>query len=66
MKQGCNLLPTLFSIFANDLVAEVNDLDLGIIIGDPKLSLLMCADDKVIVADDEDNLRSGRYSSRLV
>ena len=30
MKQGYNLAPTVFSIFANDLVAEVNDIDIGI------------------------------------
>ena len=58
VKQGCNLSPTLFSIFANDLVAEVNDLDIGIKVGDRKLSLLLYADDIVLVAESEEKLQS--------
>lgn len=29
VKQGHNLSPTLFSIFVNDLVHEINNLDVG-------------------------------------
>lgn len=58
VKQGCNLSPTLFSIFANDLVAEVNNLGLGIDVGDRKLSMLLYADDIVLMADGEDKLQS--------
>ena len=58
VKQGCNLSPTLFSVFANDLVQEINDLDLGIEIGDSKVSLLMYADDIVLVASSEEHLQS--------
>ena len=58
MKQGCNLSPTLFSVFANDLVQEVNDLDLGISMGDARISLLMYADDIVLVADSELKLQT--------
>ena len=58
LKQGCNLSPTLFSVFANDLVHEINDLDLGIEVGDSKVSLLMYADDIVLIASSEEHLQS--------
>ena len=45
-------------MFANDLVQEVNDLDLGIPMGDTKISLLMYADDIVLVADSELHLQT--------
>ena len=67
VKQGCNLSPTLFSIFANDLVAEVNDLDIGIKVGDRKLSLLLYADDIVLVAESEEKATvNARHSPFLV
>ena len=58
VKQGCNLSPTLFSIFANDLVAEINNLGLGIDIGERKLAMLLYADDIVLMAESEENLQS--------
>lgn len=58
LKQGCNLSPTLFSVFSNDLVAEINDLDLGVPIGDTKVSILMYADDIVLMANSENDLQS--------
>jgi hypothetical protein len=57
LKQGCNLSPTLFSVFANDLIKEINDLDLGITMGNVKLSLLLYADDIVFMADSEAKLQ---------
>ena len=56
-KQGCNLSPTLFSIFANDLVQEINALDLGIQIGTVNISILMYADDIVLISNTEENLQ---------
>jgi hypothetical protein len=38
VKQGDNLLPILFSIFIDDLVDEINELGLGVNIGDSKLN----------------------------
>ena len=58
VKQGCNLSPTLFAIFANDLVNEINGLDLGFDIGDRKLSLLLYADDIVMMAKTEEDLQT--------
>jgi len=40
------------------LVAEVNDIDLGIKVGVRKLSLILYADDIVLMADSEEKLHS--------
>ena len=58
VKQGCNLSPTLFSVFANDLVREVNDLDLGVSMGESRVSLLLYADDIALVANSEEDLQT--------
>jgi hypothetical protein len=58
VKQGCCLSPTLFSVFANDLVKEINDLDLGITMGEAKVSILMYADDIFLIADSAEKLQS--------
>jgi hypothetical protein len=58
VKQGCTLSPTLFSIFANDLAEEIKDLDLGVPMDDIKISLLMYADDIVLISDSEEKLQT--------
>ncbi len=58
VKQGCNLSPTLFTVFANDLVQEINDLDLGIKLDDTKVSMLMYADDIVLITNTEEKLQA--------
>ena len=40
------------------MVAEVNDIDLGIKVGVRKLSLILYADDIVLMADSEEKLHS--------
>jgi hypothetical protein len=55
--QGDTLSPTLFNVFINDLVSEVNMLNKGIPIGDHNLSILLYADDIVIMSDCEENLQ---------
>ena len=57
MKQGDNLLPTLFSVFINDLVQEINDLNLGVDLLETKLSLLLYADDIALVANSAEELQ---------
>lgn len=57
VKQGDTASPTLFSIFANDLIREVNDLDLGFELDGKKVSMLLYADDIVCIAKTEDELQ---------
>ena len=57
VKQGDNCSPTLFSIFIDDLVRELNDLGLGINVGEVKVSLLLYADDIVVVAYNEQDMQ---------
>ncbi|MCG8049515.1 MAG: reverse transcriptase family protein, partial [Candidatus Thiodiazotropha endolucinida] len=53
VRQGCNLSPTLFSIFINDLVAEINSLNVGVKFENEQLSMLLYADDIVFVSSSE-------------
>ena len=57
MKQGDNLSPTLWNIFLNDLVDEINNLNFGIPIDYHMLSILLYADDMVLLAENEQNLQ---------
>ena len=57
VRQGDNLSPTIFNIFLNDLAKGINQLDLGIEFDDFKLSLLLYADDIVLLSDNEVNLQ---------
>ena len=50
VKQGDNLSPTLFSIFINDFVSDINNLNLGIDLNGRSLSTLLYADDIVLLA----------------
>ena len=47
----------LFNIFLNDLATEINSLGLEIKIGNLQLSILMYADDIVLVSDTADKLQ---------
>ena len=58
VKQGDNCSPTLFSIFIDDLVKEIKALGLGIKVGEEKLSMLLYADDIVLVAHNEQEMQT--------
>ncbi len=58
VKQGDTLSPTLFDISMNNIVHEVNNLNLGINIGNRKLSILLYADDIVLLSDTEEGLQT--------
>ena len=58
VKQGDCLSPTIFSLFINDLVGEINDLDLGIDVEGEKIALLLYADDIVLLSDNEVNMQN--------
>ena len=58
VKQGDSLSPTLFCLFINDLISEINDLNLGIDIGTRQISILVFADDIVLIGDSENKLQA--------
>ena len=57
VKQGDTLSPTLFSIFINNLAIEVNNKRCGITIDGKIISILLYADDIVIIAETDENLQ---------
>ena len=57
VRQGDTISPTLFSIFINDLVKEINDLNKGIQVGNSQVSILLYADDVLLLADSHEKLQ---------
>ncbi len=57
LKQGCILSPLLFNLFINDLVYGLNRLKCGLICGNTPLSVLLYADDIVLLSDKEEHLQ---------
>ena len=51
VRQGDNLAPTLFTLYINDLIPVINELDVGVSIGDSEISILLYADDIVLLSD---------------
>ena len=58
VKQGDSLSPTLFAMYLNDLAVEIKDLNCGINIDGFNLSILMYADDIILLASDENSLQT--------
>lgn len=56
VKQGCILSPTLFAMFIDDLVDNLNSVQGGIDCGGCLISSLLYADDIVVLAPDENKL----------
>ena len=52
-----NLSPVLFNIYLNDLAEELNNLKLGVKINDFCVSLLLSADDIILLSENEENLQ---------
>ena len=57
VKQGDNLSRTLFSIFINDLVQDINNLNLGVELLNRKLSMLLYADDIALIGKSPEDLQ---------
>ncbi len=51
VKQGDVLSLTLFSLFINDIAVNVNSMKLGISFGNKNISILLYADDIVILIE---------------
>ena len=57
VRQGDNLSPTLFSIFLNDLATGLKSLNCGVDINDYNLTILLYADDIVLLAPSPEKLQ---------
>ena len=58
VRQGDALAPTLFALFINDLVPEINGLSCGVPMSDDKfLSILLYADDIVLISGTTEGLQ---------
>ena len=57
VRQGDTLAPTLFAIFINDLIVELNILKKGVDIHGDNVAALLYADDLVIIAESEKDLQ---------
>ena len=58
VKQGCKISPSLFFVYVNDLVDEINNLNLGIPINESCiLSIVLYTDDIVLLVPDEESLQ---------
>ena len=58
VRQGDTLSPNLFNIFINDLAVDIKNLNLGIKMGDVNLSILLYADDIVLMAESDKDLQA--------
>jgi hypothetical protein len=57
LRQGCVLSPLLFDLFINGVAEELKQQGLGVSVMDSKLSILMFADDIVLMASSEQELQ---------
>ena len=57
VRQGDTMSPILFSMFLNDLATGIKDLDCGVTINEHNLSILLYADDIVLIAPNEEKLQ---------
>jgi len=58
VRQGDPLSPTLFCLYINDLVQEINSCENSIAPSGTKLNILLYADDIVLIADSEVHLQT--------
>ena len=57
MRQGCNLSPLLFNIYVEQAINEYKEYCTGIKVNGMRIHMLRFADDIVIIAQDEINLK---------
>ena len=57
VKQGDALSPLLFSLYVNELTLALNQAGLGVHVGNENVSILLYADDIVLLASSPENLQ---------
>ena len=57
LKQGCILSPLLFNAFLNGLTECINELHCGVDYGDNSISVILYADDIILINSDEHKLQ---------
>ena len=57
VRQGDTLSPTLFNVFVNDLANEIKELDCGVKLKNKTISILLYADDIVLISESEKSLQ---------
>ena len=57
VRQGCPLSPLLFNLFINDLALRIKALGKGIDIAQENVSILLYADDIVLLSENENDLQ---------
>ena len=58
LRQGCILSPLLFNLLSNDIIQEINSAKCGVKYnGTDELSILMYADDIMLISDSEVKLQ---------
>jgi len=59
VRQGCVLSPILFSLYINNLAKEIQVSEIGVVIEDRRIAVLLYADDIVVVTSDAKYLQRG-------
>lgn len=58
LKQGCLMSPLLFNLYINDLLEEITQLETGVDIGQTSVSVIVYADDIVLLTKSAEDLQS--------
>ena len=57
LKQGCVVSPLAFNLYINDLITEINNMGLGVNVSGKKVSMLLYADDIVLLSNTAGDLQ---------
>ena len=57
VRQGDSISPTLFALYLNEFAKEIKQLNLGVKLGNVDVSILLYADDMVLLANNEHDLQ---------